>query len=97
MIINLYRYRHQSQSEKPNNHYKGKYHYKTHVVNQGFSKGNNIVKYTNRAVNFMNKNAKNLKYTYSAKYNMVRWIGKDFSSTGYYTSLGEIITFILRG
>ena len=74
-----------------------KYHYKTHVVNQGFSKGNNIVKYTNRAVNFMNKNAKNLKYTYSAKYNMVRWIGKDFSSTGYYTSLGKIITFILRG
>ena len=51
-----------------------KYHYKTHVVNQGFSKGNNIVKYTNCAVNFMNKNANSLKYTYSAKYNMVRWI-----------------------
>ncbi len=74
-----------------------KHHYKTHVVNQGFSKGNNIVKYTNRAVNFMNKNAKKLKYTYSAKYNMVRWIGKDFSATGYYTSLGKIISFILRG
>ncbi len=29
-----------------------KYHYNQHVVKEGFSKGNNIVKYTKDAVNF---------------------------------------------
>ena len=74
-----------------------KYHYKTHVINQGFSKGNNIIKYTNDAISFMNKNSSLLKLTYSSKYDMIRWIYSSDTAQGFYTSLGKIITFILKG
>jgi len=56
-----------------------------------------IVDYTNKAVTFMNKNANLLKLNYSVKYDMIRWIFADSNATGYFDSLGKIITFILKG
>jgi len=73
-----------------------KYHYNEHVIKQGFKQGNNIIKYTQKAVEFMNKNAQLLKFNYSTKYEMIRWIYTDSSATGYFSSIGKIITFILR-
>ena len=74
-----------------------KYHYSEHVVRQGFKQGNNIIKYTQNAVDFMNRNANLLRFDFSEKYNMIRWIYSDFTGMGYYSSLGKIITFILKG
>lgn len=39
-----------------------RHHYKTHVINEGFKKGNNIVKYTKDAINFANRKASVLKF-----------------------------------
>lgn len=40
------------------------HHYQTHVINEGFAKGNNIVKYTKDAINFANRNASVLKFRF---------------------------------
>lgn len=73
------------------------YHYNTHVIKQGFSKGNNVIKYTKQAHSFMNKNANLLKFNYSTKYHMIRWIGSNSNAIGYFSSIGKIITFIIKG
>ena len=72
-----------------------KYHYQTHVINEGFKKGNNIVKYTKDAINFASRNASKLKF--QVPYNsglqpFWTWIGK-VGMNGQFTSAGKILTF----
>ena len=74
-----------------------KHHYNNHVVKQGFSKGNNIVKYTKDATSFMNRNARNLKFSYSEKYKMIRWAGSDSKGGGLFSKSGKIITYWYKG
>ena len=71
------------------------HHYQTHVINEGFANGNNIVKYTKDAINFANRNASVLKF--QVPYNsglqpFWTWIGK-VGMNGQFTSAGKILTF----
>ena len=71
------------------------YHYKTHVLNEGFKTGNNIVKYTKDAISFASRNAKSLKFV--VPYNTTlqpHWtfIGK-VGMNGQFTAGGNILTF----
>ena len=72
-----------------------KHHYKTHVINEGFSKGNNIVKYTRDAVRFMNRNAASLKYQVPHNIGLQPfWTVIDkVGMNGQFSSAGKIITF----
>ena len=73
-----------------------KYHFKTHVINQGYSKNYSIIQYTNEALNFSNKYSHLFKFDYSNKYNMIRWIYGNSDALGYFDKLGKIITYILK-
>lgn len=71
------------------------HHYQTHVINEGFAKGNNIVKYTKDAINFANRNASVLKFQVSYNSGLQpfwTWIGK-VGMNGQFTSAGKILTF----
>jgi hypothetical protein len=75
-----------------------KYHYNKHVIKEGFSKGNNILKYTHDAVNFANRNSSVLKYTYNFKYGNASWNSAYTAGQGgMFTSVGKIITFWYGG
>lgn len=74
-----------------------KYHYDKHVVKEGLTKGNNILKYTQDAVNFANRNSSVLKYTYNYKYGNASWnLTYSNGVGGMFSSAGEIITFWYR-
>ena len=71
-----------------------KYHYNEHVVKEGLTKGNNVIKYTDDALKFADRNASALKYTYNYKYNNATWnLSYVHGSGGMYTSSGQIMTF----
>ncbi len=70
------------------------YHYNKHVLQEGFSQGNNVVNYTNDALNFANRNSATLQYTYNYSYGNASW--NSIYSTGQggmFSSAGKIITF----
>lgn len=71
-----------------------KYHYNKHAIKEGFSRNNNIVKYTRDAANFANRNKSALKYTYNVNYDNVTWYkGYKFGSGGNYKNSGRIVNF----
>ena len=71
-----------------------KYHYNKHAVKDGFSKNNNVVKYTKDALNFSYKNKSAFKLTYNYKYKNASWfLQYKPGRGGYYTSAGKILTF----
>lgn len=69
------------------------HHYKEKVIKQGFGKGNNVIKYTNDALNFSNKNASYFKYQFTSKYNHSRWTYSNSTGGGFFSSNGNIYTF----
>ncbi len=70
------------------------YHYKKHVIDEGFSKGNNVFNYTDDALNYMSRNSSELKYTYNYKYDNTSWnLNYKNSGGGEFTGDGKIITF----
>lgn len=74
-----------------------KYHYKKHVIDDGLTNGNNVLKFTQDAIDFAKRNASTLKYTYNYKYSNASW-NLTFSNGqgGMFTSLGKILTFWYR-
>lgn len=71
-----------------------KYHYGKHVINEGFAKGNNIVKYTKDALDFSYRNSSLLKYTYNYKHGNAVWrLVFDAGNGGTFDSLGRIVQF----
>ena len=74
-----------------------KYHYKKHVVSEGFTKGNNVLKYTQDALSFADQNSSTLKYTYNYNYGNASW-NSTYSTGqgGMFTSSGKILTFWYR-
>ena len=74
-----------------------KYHYKKHVIDEGLTNGNNVLKFTQDAIDFAKRNASTLKYTYNYKYSNASW-NLTFSNGqgGMFTSLGKILTFWYR-
>lgn len=71
-----------------------KYHYNKHVLQEGFSKGNNIVKYTQDAAAFADRNSHLLKYTYNYRHHNAVWkFAYDAGQGGAYDSTGNIIYF----
>lgn len=71
-----------------------KYHYKKHVIDEGCTKGNNVFKYTDDALDFMSKNSTELKYTYNYGYNNTSWNQAYIRGAGReFTGEGKIITF----
>lgn len=76
-----------------------KYHYEKHAIKEGFSKGNNVVKYTKDALDFSNRNANLLKYTYNFKHDNAVWrlvYDNTFLVPGKgetFDSLGKIVRF----
>ena len=74
-----------------------KYHYNKHVVSEGLTKGNNVIKYTQNAVSFANRNSSVLKYTYNYNYgNASCNLTYSTGQGGMFTSTGKIITFWYR-
>ncbi len=74
-----------------------KYHYNKHVISEGLTKGNNVLKYTQDAVGFAKQNSSVLKYTYNYKYNNASWNFSYLSGRGgMFTSAGKILTFWYR-
>ena len=70
------------------------YHYNKHVLKEGYSHGNNIVKYTNDALNFVDRNSSTLKYTYNFAYGNTSWnLVYTTGQGGMFTTIGKIITF----
>ena len=71
-----------------------KYHYNKHAIKEGFSKGNNIVKYTKDAVNFANRNSSSLRLTYNYNYGNTSWFKSyTYGSGGNYNKAGKIVNF----
>lgn len=74
-----------------------KYHYNKHVVSEGLTKGNNVLKYTQDAVRFANRNSSVLKYTYNYNYGNASWnLTYSTGQGGMFTSAGKILTFWYR-
>ena len=74
-----------------------KYHYNKHVVSEGLTKGNNVLKYTQDAVSFANRNSSVLKYTYNYNYGNASWnLTYSTGQGGMFTSAGKILTFWYR-
>ncbi len=71
-----------------------KYHYNKHVIKEGLNQGNNIIKYTNDAMNFAKNNASSFKYKYNFKYKNASW---NFTSLngigGEFIDSNKVITF----
>ena len=73
------------------------YHYKEHVIKEGLTKGNNVLKYTQDALDFANRNSSALKYTFNYKYGNASWNFTYFAGQGgMFTSTGNILTFWCR-
>ena len=71
-----------------------KYHYNKHVLSEGFSKGNNVLKYTQDAVSFANRNSSALKYTFNYNYGNASWNSTYTAGQGgMFSSAGKILTF----
>ena len=71
-----------------------KYHYNKHALQEGFSKGNSVLKYTDDALNFANRNSSVLKFTYNYKYHNATWnFAYKGGMGGEFTSVGKIVTF----
>ena len=71
------------------------HHYQKHVIEEGFKRGNNIVKYTKDAIAFANRNASVLKFQIPYKTGLQpfwTWVGK-VGMNGQFTSAGKILTF----
>ena len=71
------------------------HHYQKHVIEDGFKRGNNIVKYTKDAIDFANRNASVLKFQVPYKTGLQpfwTWVGK-VGMNGQFTSAGKILTF----
>ena len=74
-----------------------KYHYNKHVVSEGLTKGNNVLKYTQDAVGFANRNSSVLKYAYNYNYGNASWnLTYSTGHGGMFTSSGKILTFWYR-
>ena len=73
------------------------HHFKTKAVKQGYGKGNNVIKYTNDALDFANTNSSYFKLGYSEKYGHARWFYSDKTGGGYFSTDGSIITFWYKG
>ena len=74
-----------------------KYHYNKHVVSEGLTKGNNVLKYTQDAVGIANRNSSVLKYTYNYNYGNASWnLTYSTGQGGMFTSAGKILTFWYR-
>ena len=74
-----------------------KYHYNKHVVSEGLTKGNNVLKYTQDAVGFANRNSSVLKYAYNYNYGNASWnLAYSTGQGGMFTSAGKILTFWYR-
>lgn len=70
------------------------YHYNKHVLQEGFSQGNNVVNYTQDALSFANRNVSTLKYTFNYAYGNTSWNSiYSIGQGGVFTSAGKIITF----
>ena len=74
-----------------------KYHYNKHAVSEGLTKRNNVLKYTQDAVSFSNRNSSALKYTYNYNYGNATW-NSTYSTGqgGMFTPTGRILTFWYR-
>lgn len=74
-----------------------KYHYTKHVIDEGLTNGNNVLKFTQDAIDFAKRNSSTLKCTYNYKYSNASW-NLTFSNGqgGMFTSLGKILTFWYR-
>ena len=71
-------------------------HYQRKVVQQGFSKGNNVIKYTKDATNFAKNNGNAFSLVRGGKNLQPVWtLGKGFGAgtNGLYTSAGKIVSF----
>ena len=74
-----------------------KYHYNKHVVSEGLTKGNNVLKYTQDVVGFTNQNFSALKYAYNYNYGNASWnLTYSAGQGGMFTSAGKILTFWYR-
>lgn len=74
-----------------------KYHYNKHVVSEGLTKGNNVLKYTQDAVSFANRNSSVFEYTYNYNYGNASWnLTYSTGQGGMFTSAGKILTFWYR-
>lgn len=74
-----------------------KYHYNKHVVSEGLTKGNHVLKYTQDAVSFAERNFSVFKYTYNYNYGNVSWnLTYSTGQGGMFTSAGKILTFWYR-
>jgi len=69
-------------------------HYQKHAVKEGFSRGNNVVKYTNDALSFAEQNSSKLRYTPPSKAWLTEptWYFKS-GSGGRFSSSGKIYSF----
>ncbi len=73
------------------------YHYNKHVVREGLTRGNNVIKYTQDALGFANRNSSVLQYTFNYRYGNASWnFTYSDSAGGMFTSLGKILTFWYR-
>ena len=72
-------------------------HYSKHVVKEGLTKNYNVIKYTNDAINFANRNRALLRFTEATKLNYLNaWrLEYTIGQGGWFTSDGKIITFWL--
>ena len=73
------------------------HHFKNKAIKQGYGKGNNVIKYTNDALDFANTNSSYFKYNYSKKYGHARWYYGDTTGGGYFSTDGKIFTFWYKG
>ena len=74
-----------------------KYHYNKHVVSEGLTKGNNVLKYTQDAVSFADRNSAVLKYTYNYNYGNASWnLTYSTGQGGMFAPDGKILTFWYR-
>lgn len=70
------------------------YHYNKHVLQEAYSRGNNVVKYTNDALSFAKRSASTLRYTYNYSYGNATWNSIYTNGQGgMFTSNGRIVTF----
>ena len=70
------------------------YHYNKHVLQEGYSQGNNVVNYTKDALSFAHRNSSTLQYTYNHAYGNASWNSiYSAGQGGMFTSGGKIITF----
>lgn len=72
-------------------------HYKKHVINEGLTKNYDVIKYTNDAINFANRNRSVLEFKAATKAHYLDAWRLEYTAGqgGWFTSDGKIITFWL--